>query len=319
MLIELKSMNTTLNIKKINASIREFSQSLGFEDVGFSRADRLHDLEKPLEKWLKNYCGKDMRYMEKNFELRLDPRKLFEGTRTVISLSFPYFQEDEVRLHGFKIAKYAYGKDYHEEIKKKLRKIEDFMRLHISSDISIRSFVDSAPIMEREWAKRSGLGWIGKNSLMLTKRKGSYFFLAEILVDVDLSEAVSLAKDYCGDCNRCIEACPTEAIVAPYVVDSQKCISYLTIELKEASQADKEISRDKWLFGCDICQEVCPINGKPIITEEAWQKPLPGFEAFNALNIEDLDQEKFDILFSKSPIKRPKFEGFLRNYHLLKP
>lgn len=298
------------NAPRYTDFIKSTAQSLGFSFCGVSKAEFLRDEAPKLEEWLKrNYQGQ-MSYLEKHFDKRLDPTLLVPGAKSVISLVYNYYPKEELNSE-LKIARYAYGEDYHEVIKDKLR---DFMQLIQDEvgEVNGRVFVDSAPVMERAWAQRSGLGWIGKNSLLLNRSMGSFFFLAEIILDLEL-EYDGPMKDYCGSCTACMDACPTDAIPEPYVVDGSKCISYFTIELKGAmDQKQDPSSFNNWIFGCDICQDVCPWN--------RFSKPHhePRFSASKDLDMttdqwKELTNEVFEKIFSRSPVKRAKFEGLKRN------
>jgi epoxyqueuosine reductase len=288
--------------------IKTTATSLGFSFCGISKAEFLGDEAPRLEEWLKrNYQG-EMRYLENHFDKRLDPTLLVPGAKSVISLAYNYYPKQEIDSE-LKIAKYAYGEDYHNVVREKL---SDFMS-RIEEEIGHvngRVFVDSAPVMERAWAQRSGLGWIGKNSLLLNRSMGSFFFLAEIILDLEL-EYDGPVKDYCGSCTACMDACPTEAIPEPYVVDGSKCISYFTIELKGAFDDKQQASSfNNWIFGCDICQDVCPWNrfSKP----HNDRRFEPKSELSN-LDWREITVEVFEKVFSKSAVKRTKFEGLQRN------
>lgn len=292
--------------------IKSTAQSLGFSFCGISKAEFLADEAPKLEEWLKrNYQGQ-MHYLENHFDKRLDPTLLVPGAKSVISLVYNYYPKKDLATpdnNQLKIAKYAYGEDYHTVVKEKLR---DFMhRIETEvGQVSGRVFVDSAPVMERAWAQRSGLGWIGKNSLLLNKNMGSFFFLAEIIVDLELEYDGPL-KDYCGSCTACIDACPTDAIPEPYVVDGSKCISYFTIELKGAMDEQQQSSSfNNWIFGCDICQDVCPWNrfSKPH-SESRFDPP----KELESVEWKEITRDVFDRLFEKSAIQRTKFEGLKRN------
>lgn len=294
--------------------MKEYAKSIGFQDIGISKAISLEKEALGLENWLRNGFQGEMDYMNRNFDLRIHPQKLHENTKSIISLSYNYFKEErqEDDPEQIKISKYARGRDYHKVLKRKLKLVIEWIKNEVG-DVSARGFVDSAPIMERVWAEKSGLGWVGKNSLLLTKGVGSYFFLAEIFVDIELDYDVSV-KNFCGTCTKCIDACPTQAIVAPYVVDSNKCISYLTIEYKaEQLPSNYSDKSQNWIYGCDICQDVCPINAR------ARQHSEPDFndkEIFSVMtrNIwEDMSEEKFNEVFHDSPIKRTGYKGLMRN------
>lgn len=300
------------------ALIIEKAKGLGFFHVGFSSANFLSEEAPRLEQWLSdNYNGK-MAYMANHFDKRLDPRKLEPGTKTIISLLLNYFpnktQEDP---NAPLIAKYAYGKDYHFVIKEKLKSLLTELREHIGN-IQGRAFVDSAPVMDKVWAKKAGLGWIGKNTNLIQPQNGSFFFIAELFVDLEISPDGPI-KDYCGTCTRCIDACPTDALSTPYVIDSRKCISYLTIELKDADLPSAFKGKmENWAFGCDICQDVCPWNRFSKAHEEKAFEPHPEFLNLSAQDWEQLTEDTFNGLFGKSPLKRTKFNGMKRNIQFLK-
>jgi epoxyqueuosine reductase len=292
--------------------IKNKAKELGFDYCGISRADFLEEEAPRLENWLKNNNHGEMRWMENHFDKRLDPRKLVEGSKSVISFLLNYFPEETID-HGLKVSKYAYGKDYHTVIKKKLKELMLYMQQEIGA-FNGRAFVDSAPVMDKAWAEKGGLGWRGKNSNLIHPKAGSFFFVAELITDLEL-EYDGPMKDYCGTCTRCIDACPTDAIAQPYVVDGSKCISYLTIELKNNIPSEFKGKMENWVFGCDICQDVCPWNrfSKP------HQEPefVPG-EAFkNFREWQELTAEIFDEVFKKSAVKRAKFEGLQKNIKFL--
>lgn len=306
-----------MNTHQLTELIRKKSHELGFDSCGISKAEELTAEAKWLEAWLNQDRHGKMSYMANHFDKRIDPRKLVDSAKSVISLSYNYYtdkrQQDENAPH---IAMYALGKDYHDIVREKLRQLEEYIR-ETTGAINIRSFVDSAPVMEKAWARRSGIGWIGKNTNLLTKRKGSYYFLAEVILDVEL-DGDSPVKDYCGSCTRCIEACPTDAIYEPYKLDASKCISYFTIELKDEIIPSAYRGKfENWAFGCDICQQVCPINS------QAQQHNEPSFQpSVELLNMtrkewEELNEETFKRLFRQSPVKRTKFKGLKRNIQFL--
>ena len=298
--------------------LKDYALSLGFQDFGVSKAEELTEEAKKLEKWLAQGLHGEMRYMENHFDLRINPKNLLPGTQSVISLSHSYFPDKEYTEDRYKIAKYAYGKDYHKVLKKKLNLIIKWIENELGTTIIARGFVDSGPILERTWAQKSGVGWIGKNSLLLTKAKGSYFFLCEILVDLELEYNTPVAE-YCGKCTKCIDACPTQAIIAPYVIDAKKCISYLTIEFKNNIDTSFKEQMNNWAFGCDICQDVCPINGRAIPHQEPLFSPNSDFVALNKEKMENMQEEVFAKIFEGSAVKRTKYEGFMRNVNFLKP
>jgi epoxyqueuosine reductase len=284
---------------------------LGFLDCGASKADFLAEEAPRLENWLKNQSHGEMQYMENHFDKRLDPRLLVPGTKTVISLLYNYFPTHQQPKDVPQISKYAYGHDYHEVIKKKLFEFSSNIKEQFG-ELNIKACVDSAPVMDRAWAKRSGLGWIGKNSNLINKGNGSFFFIAELILDIELIYDHPI-KDYCGKCTRCIEACPTDAIVQPYVVDGSKCISYFTIELKNEIDAQMSGKFDNWIFGCDVCQDVCPWNRFSKPNNEIEFKPLQEILRMNLDDWKNIEEETFKKVFRNSPIKRTKYKGMMRN------
>ena len=292
--------------------IKTTAASLGFSFCGLSRAEFLNEEAPRLEEWLKrNYQGK-MSYLENYFDKRLDPTKLVPGAKSVISLVYNYYPEKDLgQTDQFKIAKYAYGEDYHFVIKERLKSFLQNIQ-HEIGEVNGRAFVDSAPVMERAWAKRSGLGWIGKNSLLLNREMGSFFFLAELIIDLELDYDQPV-RDYCGTCTACMDACPTEAIPEPYVVDGSKCISYFTIELKEEIPPEVKGKFDNWIFGCDICQDVCPWNRFSRPHHEKRFEPHPDLAGMTKQDWREITEEVFEKLFEKSAVKRTKLEGLKRN------
>lgn len=303
------------NFSKNTAFIKSKSKELGFDYCGISKADFLEQEAPRLDEWLsKNYNGK-MAYMANHFDKRLDPRLLVDGAKSVITVILNYFPQDDLAEKDtqLKVAKYAYGNDYHTVIKNKLADLLSLIKAEIG-DVGARIFVDSAPVMDKAWAQRSGLGWVGKNTNLINKEMGSFFFIAEIICDLEL-EYDGPVKDFCGTCTACIDACPTDALVAAYQIDGSKCISYLTIELKENIPAAFKGKMDNWVFGCDICQDVCPWN--------RFSKPhkTPDFEPFESIkdkaNWKEMTEEVFNQVFKDSPIKRSKFSGFRRNLGFL--
>ena len=298
-------------MKSHRALVKEIALDLGFSYCGISKADFLSDEAKRLDTWLKRgYQGK-MDYLERHFDKRLDPRKLVPGAQSVISLLYNYApKKDETDKSPYKIARYAYGRDYHFVIKDKLVQFMDRMKVSIGN-VEGRVFVDSAPVHERAWAAKSGLGWIGKNTLLINKDAGSYFFLAELILDLKL-ESDGPIKDYCGTCTKCMDACPTDAIAEPYIVDGSRCISYLTIELKDELPNEFRNKMEGWTFGCDICQEVCPWNRFSQPNKEPQFAPQ-GWEKLSKTEWEEMTAEVFGNVFKKSPVKRTRFKGLKRN------
>lgn len=268
------------------------------------------------EKWLKENKHGEMKYMENYFDKRMDPRLLVDGAKSVISLMYNYYPDQKQRDDVPKISKYAYGKDYHEVIKDKLNEFLVSLKENIG-DINGRVFVDSAPVMEKAWAAKSGLGWIGKNANLISKQNGSFYFLAELIIDVDL-EYDGPIKDYCGTCTKCIDACPTEAIVEPYVVDGSKCISYLTIELKENIPNEFKGKMDNWAFGCDVCQDVCPWNSFSSPHKEPLFNNTNGLLNFSENDWNEMTEETFKVVFKNSAMKRTKYKGLSRNLRFIK-
>lgn len=287
------------------------AQRLGFSFTGFSKADFLEEEAPLLEKWLSNNMHGKMSYMERWFDKRLDPRLLVPGAKTVISLLLNYYPEVKQQEGLPKISKYAYGRDYHTVIKNKLFELVHFIKENIG-DVYGRAFVDSAPVLDRAWAKKSGLGWIGKNGNLIHPKAGSFFFIAELIVDLEIEPDVAI-KDYCGTCTRCIDACPTEAIVSPKIVDGSKCISYLTIELKDAIPSEFKNKTDNWIFGCDVCQDVCPWNRFSSPTKEKEFTPDKNILNKSVEEWEELTEEVFDYIYKDSPLNRTGFSGMKRN------
>jgi epoxyqueuosine reductase len=297
--------------------IKRWSQELGFDHCGIAEAVRLDDDARRLEQWLNKGMQGSMRYMENHFDMRIDPSRLVPGARSVITLLMNYFPGVQQEPDAPRVAKYAFGNDYHEVIRARLNQLLDKMRATFG-DIEGRGFVDSAPVLERSWAVRSGLGWIGKNGNLLHKQAGSFFFIATMIVDLELDYDAPFAGDYCGTCRRCIDACPTDAIGEDKVVDGSKCISYYTIELKELLIPESQKGRfDNWLFGCDTCQDVCPWNRFAQPTGEIGFTPIPAILNFRTRDWEELTEEKFRELFRHSAIKRTKYSGIRRNLHFL--
>jgi len=293
--------------------IKQFSKQLGFDYCGIAKAERLDEDAKRLEQWLNKGMHGSMQYMENHFELRVDPTKLVPGARSVITLMMNYFPSAEQNEQAPKISKYAYGEDYHEVIRERLKELMKLINEHIG-DVNGRGFVDSAPVLERSWAVKSGLGWVGKNGNLISKQSGSFFFIATLICDLELEYDAPFAKDYCGTCTKCIDSCPTDAILPDKVVDGSKCISYFTIELKDAlideSMKDKF---ENWMFGCDVCQDVCPWNRFSKPTAEQAFTPIPEILNLSTKQWEEMSEETFKKIFKNSPLKRTKFEGLKRN------
>jgi epoxyqueuosine reductase len=303
--------------KEYTSFIKNEAKRLGFLSCGISRAGFLENEAPLLESWLKNGAHGEMTYMENNFDKRLDPRKLVDGAKSVISFSLNYYSDQvQVDPAAPKISRYAYGEDYHSVIKTKLKKLIELIQENIG-EVNGRAFVDSAPVLDKAWAKKSGLGWIGKNSNLINKKSGSFFFLAELITDLDLEYDTEPTRDHCGTCTRCIDACPTEAIVAPYVVDGSKCISYLTIELKNELPSHFKGKMDNWMFGCDVCQDVCPWNKFSMLNTEPSFTPNPQLLSFSSGDWREITQDTFSKVFKNSAVKRTKFRGLKRNIDFL--
>lgn len=305
-----------MNLKeRYTQLIKTKALAFGFQSCGISKADFLEEEALHLENWLKNQFHGEMKYMENHFDKRLDPRLLVEGSKAVISLSYNYFPEEKLQNENFKISKYAYGEDYHEVIKEKLRSLVAELQDEIG-EFSFRVFVDSAPVLEKAWARKSGIGWVGKNSNLITKKYGSFYFLAEIICDLDLVED-SPVTDHCGSCTKCIDACPTHAIISDKIIDGSKCISYATIELKDQIPDFFKNKMDDWMFGCDVCQDVCPWNRFSAPTLEEKFHPNSRLKNFTKQEWKDITQEIFSSVFRKSAVKRTKFAGLKRNLDFL--
>jgi epoxyqueuosine reductase len=289
---------------------------LGFIDCGFSKAEKLESHENTYKDWVsRNYHG-EMSYLERNIDKRLDPTLLVENAKTVISLAYNYFPQNVQITNAPKIAKYAYGEDYHTVVKDQCFLLFQFIQENIPGTTG-RIFVDSAPVMERQWAEKAGIGWIGKNSLLLRKGVGSFFFLAEIICSAELKPNVQIATNHCGECTRCIDECPTQAIVQDGVIDSTLCISYLTIEKRTELTVSEQNNLNSWIFGCDVCQDVCPWNRFSKPTTEKQFQPIAEIISFTTKDWEALTEEKFKIIFKDSPIKRSKYSGIKRNLQFL--
>jgi epoxyqueuosine reductase len=307
-----------MNTKQKHTSlIKTEAKRLGFLSCGISKAEFLEDEAPRLEAWLNENMHGEMDYMENHFDKRLDPTKLVEGSKSVISLLLNYFpSEPQQDKTAPKISKYAYGTDYHFVIKDKLKVLLNYVQEEIG-DIQGRAFVDSAPVLDKVWAARSGLGWIGKNSNLLTQQVGSFYFIAELIVDLEL-EYDSPTTDHCGSCTACIDACPTQAIVEPYVVDGSKCISYFTIELKSSIPTEFKGKFDNWMFGCDVCQDVCPWNRFSKSHSEPLFNPHPELLSMSKNDWKELTNEVFNKVFKNSAVKRTKYSGLKRNIKYLR-
>lgn len=298
--------------------VRKYASQLGFDHCGIARAIRLDDDARRLEAWLNKGMHGSMKYMENHFELRVDPAKLVPGAKSVVTLLLNYYPVQQQNEQSFKISKYAYGNDYHEVIRAKLNALLHHLREEIG-EIQGRGFVDSAPVLERAWAQKSGAGWIGKNGNLITKNGGSYFFIATLITDLELLYDDPFAKDYCGSCTRCIDACPTDAIGENKVVNGSRCISYFTIELKDMLIPEEMRGKmENWMFGCDVCQDVCPWNRFSRPTKEEGLAPLADVLNFSTAEWEALSEESFRKIFRDSPLKRSKYSGIKRNIGFLK-
>ncbi len=306
-----------MNKQKHTHYIKDTASSLGFEYCGIAKAQPLDEDARRLEQWLNKGMHGNMQYMENHFEMRVDPCKLVPGARSVITLLLNYFPAQQQDASAVKVSKYAWGNDYHEVIRTKLKLLIEGMKQTIG-DINGRGFVDSAPVLERSWAQKSGLGWLGKNGNLITRQYGSFFFIATLITDLDLDYDDPFVKDFCGTCTKCIDACPTDAIHENKVIDGSKCISYFTIELKEQLIPDTMKGRfDNWMFGCDTCQDVCPWNRFSRPTRETSFSPIPEVLHFSTGDWEDITEETFKTIFKNSPIKRSKYAGIKRNLKFL--
>ena len=295
--------------------IKSHANRLGFLSCGISKAGFLEEEVPKLEKWLSQNMHGEMHYMENHFDKRLDPTLLVEGAKSVVSLLYNYFPEKQQTTDTYKISKYAYGKDYHYVIKDKLKKLMAILQEEIG-EINGRIFVDSAPVLEQAWAAKSGLGWVGKNTNLITKKTGSFYFIAELIIDLELDYDTPVT-DHCGSCTACIDACPTQAIVEPYMVDGSRCISYFTIELKNEIPLEMKGKFDDWMFGCDICQDVCPWNRFSKPHNQPLFTPNEQLLNYSKKDWEEITREVFNEVFRKSPVKRTKFEGLKRNIAFL--
>ena len=305
------------SIEKYTHLIKTEAKRLGFLSCGISKTEFL-EVEAPrLEKWLNNNMHGKMQYMENHFDKRLDPTRLVQGSKSVISLLLNYFPAHEQEYETApKISKYAYGTDYHFVIKDKLKSLLNYIQEEIG-EVHGRAFVDSAPVLDKAWAAKSGLGWIGKHSNLLTQQVGSFYFIAELIIDLDLAYN-NPVTDHCGSCTACIDACPTQAIVEPYTVDGSKCISYFTIELKNEIPTSVKGQFDNWMFGCDICQDICPWNRFSKPHNEPLFDPHPELLSMTKKDWEEITEDVFKKIFKKSAVKRTKFSGLKRNIEFLK-
>lgn len=299
------------NKERYTQFIKAESKRLGFLSCGISKAGFLESEAPRLEKWLTNQMNGQMSYMENHFDKRLDPTLLVDGAKSVISLLLNYYPSEVQNPGSYKISKYAFGQDYHFVIKDKLKELLFSIQTEIG-EVSGRAFVDSAPVLDKAWAAKSGLGWIGKNSNLITQKVGSFYFIAELIIDLDLEYDHS-TTDHCGTCTACLDACPTQAIVAPYVVDGSKCISYFTIELKDNIPTEFKGKFEDWIFGCDVCQDVCPWNRFSKAHQEPLFNPNPEMLGWSKKDWEEITSETFNAVFKNSPFKRTKLSGLMRN------
>lgn len=304
------------NKHSYSSIIKQEAKRLGFDFCGISKAEFLEEEAPRLESWLKNGMHGKMEYMENHFDKRLNPTLLVDDAKSVVSLLYNYYPEQKQNTEAPKISKYAYGKDYHDVIKEKLKEFLNTLKEKIG-DVNGRAFVDSAPVLDKAWAKKSGLGWIGKNANLINKQQGSFFFIAELIIDIELEYDGSI-QDYCGTCTKCIDACPTSAIVEPFIVDGSKCISYLTIELKDAIPNEFKNKMDNWAFGCDVCQDVCPWNRFSAPHYETEFINQTGLLNLNNNEWHELTEETFNTIFKHSAVKRTKYRGLKRNLEFIK-
>ncbi|HMQ43708.1 MAG: tRNA epoxyqueuosine(34) reductase QueG [Confluentibacter sp.] len=306
-----------MNTKEVYTNqIKTEAKRLGFLSCGISKAQFLEAEAPRLENYLNKNMHGQMQYMENHFDKRLDPTKLVEGSKSVISLLLNYFPQETQNQNSFKLSKYAYGTDYHFIIKDKLKVLLNFIQTEIG-DVNGRAFVDSAPVLDKAWAAKSGLGWVGKHSNLLTQQVGSFYFIAELIVDLEL-EYDTITTNHCGTCTKCIDACPTQAITEPYVVDGSKCISYFTIELKENIPTEFKGKFEDWMFGCDICQDVCPWNRFSKPHNEPLFNPHPELLSMTKKDWHEITEDVFKKIFKDSAVKRTKFSGLKRNINFLK-
>ncbi|CAM3792412.1 tRNA epoxyqueuosine(34) reductase QueG [Flavobacterium cucumis] len=310
------SSNFQLPTSNYSKIIKAESKRLGFLSCGISKAAFLEEEAPRLENWLNNNMNGQMSYMENHFDKRLNPTLLVDDAKSVISLLLNYYPSELQNDDSYKISKYAYGQDYHHVIKEKLKELLHFIQNEIG-EVSGRAFVDSAPVLDKAWAAKSGLGWVGKNSNLITQKVGSFYFIAELIIDLEL-EYDSPTTDHCGSCTACLDACPTEAIVAPYVVDGSKCISYFTIELKDNLPQEMKGKFDDWMFGCDVCQDVCPWNRFSKPHNEPLFQTNSEILNFSKSDWEEITVDTFQKVFKNSAVKRTKYEGLLRNINFLK-
>jgi len=305
------------NAGKHTVIVKETAATLGFDYCGISPAGSLDEDARRLEKWLRNGLHGKMQYLENYFDMRVDPRKLVPGARSVITLLKNYYPAAVQQEDAPRISKYAFGRDYHDIIRGQLRELLQRIQVQVGQ-VQGRGFVDSAPVLERSWARQSGLGWVGKNGNLLRRDSGSFFFIATLITDLSLEYDDPFARDYCGTCTRCIDACPTDAILPGKVIDGSRCISYFTIELKDQLIPDEMKGRfDNWMFGCDTCQDVCPWNRFARPHHEPGFTPLPEILNLSTAQWEELTEESFKKIFRDSPLSRAKFRGIRRNLRFI--
>lgn len=298
--------------------IKKTSIKLGFDYCGIAKAKKLNKDARRLEQWLQKGMHGNMQYMENYFDMRIDPSLLVPGAKSVITVLKNYYPSAEQKTDGPKISKYAYGKDYHDVMRSQLKELMEEIKNNIG-EVHGRGFVDSAPVLERTWAEKSGLGWVGKNGNLINKQTGSFYFIATLICDLDLEYDDPFVKDYCGTCTRCIDACPTDAILPGKIVDGSKCISYFTIELKDMLiPGEMKGKFDNWMFGCDTCQDVCPWNRFSKPHHETQFEPLPEVLNLSTSEWENMTEESFKKIFKNSPLKRTKYIGIQRNLKFLK-
>lgn len=306
-----------MNQSRHTQQVKAIAQELDFSFCGISKAEPLNEEAHRLEQWLQQGNHGQMEWMENHFDLRTDPAKLVPGAKSVVSLLYNYYPEEHQPEEApYKVSKYAYGRDYHKVVRKKLKYFLLRLRGEIG-EIQGRGFVDSAPVMDKVWAQRSGLGWLGKHTNLINKRQGSFLFVANLITDLEL-EPDGPATDHCGSCTRCIDACPTGAITEPYMVDGSRCISYLTIELKEQIPEEFRDKMEGWVFGCDICQDVCPWNRHATPTQEADFQPKPAIFGWNERDWEEVTEEVFNKMFEGTALRRTKYEGLRRNLDFIR-